>query len=636
MPAGISASAWRGDIAANVRSRYEIACFDDVFAAAKMLVRELETHPMKTSHRLRAWLVVLVSFVAASSAFAASFSAEIVDTENGKVRTGSFNVQDQNYRFEISDNGETLVVTCDAATGTMRMLVPTQKIYFESVPDEALSRLANPFACYAFYARTKSVQPEGEETIGGVKCTKRVVVDGEQVFVIGWWSEEFAFPLKVEVPLLRRTVELRNIKRGPQDAGLFSPPVGYTLRPGPGQEPPAAPEWAGQIAKAPVVNPPFERTLATDAIIRLRPQAGRKIVLQASCPGKDECTVVAVGFKGGRPTEDLSGNTCTINPDGPVTMTFSRGPAAIDEIVVRAIRGSVKIKASWAGSPGVANTGVGSEPANPPEATASLDAPETADMASRFDVLWTGPANTDDYISVARPSQPAGSNLGIARIREGNPVKLWAPSEPGEFELRYVVARGAKVLATRAIRINAVSATVDATGPVKEADWVDVAWTGPGYAGDFVSIAKPGSAAGASVSQARLNQSSPLKVRVPSDAGEYEVRYVLGRGAKVLAKTQLTVTAVSGSVQAPATAVAGSDFQVRWTGPGYAEDFIALARPDQSPRASIATRRTAQGNPATLRAPKEPGVYEVRYMLGRGSRPLGTATITVTAAPAKP
>jgi hypothetical protein len=590
---------------------------------------------MKTSPRLRAWSSVVISLATVSPAAAASFSAELLVNQRGESQVGSFYFQDKSYRFETVEGGQKLVVTGDGPTGTVRMLAPAEKFYYESGPDGPLSRLGSPFACYAYYARTKSVRIEGEEKIAGMACTKRVVFDGEQVFVTGWWSDEFEFPLKVEVPILAWTVELRNIQRGPQEPGLFAKPTGYVLRPNPGEEPEPVPEWGDQIAKAPVLSPPFERTLAKDGIVRIRPQAGRQVVLQAASPGKDECTVVAVGFKGGRPTSELSGNTCTINPDGPVTMTFSRGPAEIDEIVVRAIRGAVKISASWAGGTGGGRAGVASESPAPPETTASLEAPEVADMAARFDVSWTGPGNNDDYICVARPDQPPRANLGLVRVRDGNPLKIWAPSEAGEFELRYI-ARGPKVLATRSIRVNAVSATVQASGPVKEADWIDVAWTGPGYVGDFVSVAKPGDAPGASLGMARLSQAHSVKVRAPSEAGEYEVRYVLGRGAKLLAKAPVTVTPVAASVQTPEGAVAGADFRVRWTGPGYPEDFIALARPDQPSRASIASRRTAQGNPAVLRAPKEPGVYEVRYILGRGSRSLAKATITVTAAPAQP
>ena len=39
---------------------------------------------------------------------------------------------------------------------------------------------------------------------------------------------------------------------------------------------------------------------------------------------------------------------------------------------------------------------------------------------------------------------------------------------------------------------------------------------------------------------------------------------------------------------------------------------------------------TSRGNPVKLRVPKEPGTYEVRYILGRGSKLLDKTTIEIT------
>jgi Ca-activated chloride channel family protein len=42
-------------------------------------------------------------------------------------------------------------------------------------------------------------------------------------------------------------------------------------------------------------------------------------------------------------------------------------------------------------------------------------------------------------------------------------------------------------------------------------------------------------------------------VRAPSDPGTYEVRYILGRGSKLLAKTGIEINAVTAGVQAAAS-----------------------------------------------------------------------------------
>lgn len=59
-----------------------------------------------------------------------------------------------------------------------------------------------------------------------------------------------------------------------------------------------------------------------------------------------------------------------------------------------------------------------------------------------------------------------------------------------------------------------------------------------------------------------ISEGNPLKVRAPSDPGTYEVRYILGHGNKLLARTSMEIKTVGFSVQAPASASAGAEFEV--------------------------------------------------------------------------
>lgn len=588
---------------------------------------------MNLRRGLRAFSFVLFIAAAALPGRAASFSAELVDSRGGETRNGTFYFQDDSYRFELVENGQSIVVIWDAPKGVMRVLVPAEKAYYEVGPDEPMAIWGNPFAGYAFFARTKEVRTAGTEAVGGVPCTKQIVFSGEQVFVTAWRAEEFGFPLKVETTLDARTMEIRNIKRGPQDATLFALPADFKQVSTEAQPP----EWAAKVPDAPVVNPPFTRTLSAGEIIRMRPQADRQIRLQGTSANGALCAFTAIGFKDGRPLGDPSGNTVNLEADNEVTMTFSDSPAEADDIVVRVREGTPRITVSVVAMSGAESSSGGpalADAAVAPAETlveAGLSAPSTAAMGSRFEVMWSGPGNPDDFISVARSDQAPGANLSSTRVREGNPLLVWAPSDPGDYEVRYVLARGARILATIPITIRPVTAAVDATGPVKVADWIEVNWEGPGGDNDFISIARAEQSPGASVSQTRVKQGNPARVRAPSDPGDYEVRYVLGRGAKLLAKCPVTVEDVTATVDAPVTALPDADLVVKWTGPGYPEDFIALARPSQAPGARMAATPTRQGNPLKLRVPKETGVFEVRYILGRGNRMLAKVTLTIAA-----
>jgi microcystin-dependent protein len=590
---------------------------------------------MNTPAAVRALSIPLFLALAALPGRAASFSAELVDTRAGQTRTGPFNYQDKSYRFEVAENGQTLIIMVDGQSGTMRLLNPTEKAYYEAGPEEPMSLFANPFAAYAYYAKTKAVRTEGVESAGGVPCKKQVVSGGGQVFVTAWVSDEFDVPLKVQTQLDGRTVELRNIKRAPQDVGLFAVPAGYklvTIEP----EPPL--EWAKQVADAPVLTPPFEKTLAEGAIIRIRPQAGRRISLQGTNAGDGSCTFTAVAFKGGKPVDDPSGNMVTLEGRDSVKEVHGEGPAEADDIVVHVARGAVTIKTEFVAAPGSAPAATPaavapapSTPAATQDLSAEVSAPDSAEVAMCIDVSWKGPANSDDYISVARPDQPPGAFVNRALVREGNPLKVWTPSDPGQFEMRYILGRGAKLLAKSPIAVTAVTAKVEPAGPVNVAAWIEVKWEGPARDGDYITVSRPDQKSGAFLGVTLAKEGNPLKVRAPSDAGDYEVRYILARGAKLLAKAPITVNPVTAEVRAPASAAAGAEFEVQWQGPGYSEDFVSVARANQAPGEYVYFAWVRQGSPMKFHGPKEPGTYEVRYVLGRGKRLLAKTTITIAA-----
>jgi Ca-activated chloride channel family protein len=260
---------------------------------------------------------------------------------------------------------------------------------------------------------------------------------------------------------------------------------------------------------------------------------------------------------------------------------------------------------------------------------ASVEAPPIADVASEFEVIWRGPNNPPDYIAIARPDQRPGSQVGYTYTRKGNPLKLRAPSDPGTYEVRYILGKGSKQLAKTTIEIRGVSASVQAPSSADVASDFEVSWQGPGYNSDYIAIARPDQRPGSQVGYTYTRRGNPLKLGAPSDPGTYEVRYILGKGGKLLAKTTMQIKAVSATVSPPATAQANTEFEVPWEGPGYKSDYIAIARPDQRPGSQVAYTYTGRGNPAKIRAPKEPGTYEVRYILGKGSKLLAKATISV-------
>ncbi len=74
------------------------------------------------------------------------------------------------------------------------------------------------------------------------------------------------------------------------------------------------------------------------------------------------------------------------------------------------------------------------------------------------------------------------------------------------------------------------------------------------------------------------------------------------------------MTAVGATLQAPASADAGSILKVDWTGPGGDRDYISVAEPDQAPSRYLTYSYLRDGSPARVNLPTEPGSYELRYV----------------------
>jgi Ca-activated chloride channel family protein len=263
------------------------------------------------------------------------------------------------------------------------------------------------------------------------------------------------------------------------------------------------------------------------------------------------------------------------------------------------------------------------------KAEAQVEAPASANVAAEFEVKWQGPNTKGDYISIALPADDGGNYKAYTYTKSGNPLKLKAPSDPGQYEVRYILGQGNKILAKTPISIQAVTASVQPPASAPAGSSFEVSWQGPATDGDYISIALPGSAPGSYKGYTYTDTGNPLKLKAPSDPGNYEVRYILGQGNKLLAKASITVTAVSATVSAPAEVAAKSKFEASWTGPGYEGDYVTIVEANAKDDQYKSYFYVNTGASGELTAPDKPGAYEVRYVMDQGRKVIGRSKITV-------
>jgi hypothetical protein len=247
--------------------------------------------------------------------------------------------------------------------------------------------------------------------------------------------------------------------------------------------------------------------------------------------------------------------------------------------------------------------------------TATLEAPAQVAAGAKIPVTWSGPNNPRDYVGIGDASQ---KYLGYVYTREGSPLTLNAPDKAGTYELRYFLASGDKVIATRPITIAGTSAKVTAPATIAAGANLKITWEGPNNPRDFITIVKVGTPEKQYKAYEYTSAGNPLELRAPEQAGDYEVRYLTAQSYMTLASAKVSVTAVNATIKAPASAVAGSPFTVNWTGPDNLRDFINIVPKGTREGDSGGWEYTSKGNPVTMRAPiqitpgkEEPGLVAV-------------------------
>ncbi len=263
------------------------------------------------------------------------------------------------------------------------------------------------------------------------------------------------------------------------------------------------------------------------------------------------------------------------------------------------------------------------------DTTASFEPLDPVGAGADVTIHWTGPAHDRDYVSIDKPGDPEKRYGPYAYTRK-NPVTIRAPEEPGEYVVRYHLGQSYRVIGQTALVVAGVEATLSAPATAQAGGWVSVEWTGPDNHNDYISIDPEGADAKRYIKYAYTSKGSPAKIRVPEEAGRYEIRYHMASSRHVLASVPLEVLANTATVSGPATVAGGSTFEVSWTGPGNTGDFLTIVAAGSGNREYSDYAYTGGGSPVSLEAPLEIGPHELRYVTGQKRMVLASAPIEVT------
>ena len=284
----------------------------------------------------------MLAGLGSAAAGAASFSADMILDEAGTLSQGTLYVQDGRYRMELEEDNRPIAVLVDPDQGMTHLVIPDEKAYMEIPNTSARSLMNNPFEAFRTATDTYEHHSAGTETVAGRTCRKILVTQDGKKLMTGWVSEEFVFPMKIELHVGEsRTVELQNIQEGPQDDALFQVPDGFTRMAG-GTTPAPAAGSAGEAetAPAPAVSAPHQGMLSEGKALRVELPSDQALRVHVVNLAPQGSTLTSAAFQGGKPVQDPA--TIRLAEEGRKrTIEHRESPAQADAVVLRVQTGKV-------------------------------------------------------------------------------------------------------------------------------------------------------------------------------------------------------------------------------------------------------------------------------------------------------
>jgi Ca-activated chloride channel family protein len=286
----------------------------------------------------------------------------------------------------------------------------------------------------------------------------------------------------------------------------------------------------------------------------------------------------------------------------------------------------------------------------PGPAPASVRAEGPAVVAAPVEVHWTGPGEKGDYVAFVDPQKESTNAWGETMQRLPFPndgsktgvVKLDAPAHPGNYELRYVSdTREPSVLAKTLVEVADTVSVIEAPDTAETGGSITVVAHGPAERQHWIGFAPAGSDASTYLKnyyERPTGPTSTLQLKVPAEAGTYEIRYVLNDGERVLGSKPITVVEAKTTVSGPASVMAGDRVPVSASGPSSNRHWIGFAPAGSDAGAYVGNAYERPQGPQSnllINTPLEPGAYEYRYVLDEGEVVAASQPVTVTAATAE-
>jgi Ca-activated chloride channel family protein len=271
-----------------------------------------------------------------------------------------------------------------------------------------------------------------------------------------------------------------------------------------------------------------------------------------------------------------------------------------------------------------------------PPVTLDVDPQEPLAGGDVYVGFWGAPSGTT-WVELAVPDTAFGSYLTRAAAHTGRgEVALNLPDSASELEARFIFEPKpgvSQLLGVLRFNSQYPKARLESPEKVENGKPITISWTGPGHPGDHITVTRGGAdGTDHTICRPTTRDTGSITTPAPAEAGDYVITYRSARGT-VLDRRPLEVFEVLATLGGPDSAAPEEALAIPWTGPDAAQDFVSIAPPGAAEDDYVRWIPTREGNPARLRAPSEPGSYEVRYVRAADNAVLARRVLEVVETP---
>jgi len=278
---------------------------------------------------------------------AAEFTAKFIDRQGDQITEGDLYVKGTDYCMIMEKGGSKAKIIVDTENNKTIIAIYSEKEYHIVASDDMISLINDPFQSYNYSKGFGEEEFVGTEMMNGYECDVYKIAMGESPVMTKWHAKSLNFPIKiVGHGQEERIIQLNQIEEEVPNEVIFAIPEGFTKWVDPESLPGERPEWADQIAPAPVMNPPFEKQMQAGEIVRVKIERGKSLAVKATEKDGENIIGRVIPFKADNPLRKETRYN-NFAQRGVICERRHEMNGEADEFIIRLYEGNANISAKW-------------------------------------------------------------------------------------------------------------------------------------------------------------------------------------------------------------------------------------------------------------------------------------------------